>query len=1443
MTKEVIKNNEEDSSLAEQISVKIDNDRQSISKNLDINGVELDKALDDYIVDKTEYDITNQKMGDRPSDKNAVSSDLDEATIRTIDEVSEQKNTDTPTERLVDSGFEDETRENTEKFDNQQYRGMSVHDSILRIINYRREAHDNRMVKKTADMLSSDDNSQLTKFRSQVLSGKIDLGNERISSLYLNKIGNQESINSNEISLLVNSGVSLDKIVGNQHVADTIVNQTIKIMNNQLAEQGNRLDLEYNFPLNGALIQLIAERPNYNEKIANAVDIQTYGDIALENEKYEFQKDYFLDEQNKERRDSITNNLHKLEQLGFKPLSSEEDLQIVFDNSNSTTVQENLSSIGLINESTVDLMYSYKFKKMKEWAENGGHGDVPPILLSLEPSDDDKLAQYWHTQSDKIGKDSMELVMNGLLKINNNHYDSDVFEQSFDSNGIPTKTFFSNQYNFPMRYARSFNHEGYGDSKNIELADDIMTFFGSNLSMIDDKESLGFVKEYNSIDDTDTKKAFLLYSTGGQEHFFDEKGRTENFYRHSLQDSVRARRELSQVDPRWREHFTNNELLFIDFTEKYERISADLSNHGISIGEKINLYFDNNGPTNTFASDVYKSGAVTTLSEIPELVTLCSPLQQKYLNFLKQSDFQSFLIDIRPTENKTDYFDDSGATPKLWQLEFNNNEFDFVSSQTQETIDNMQLTDKQLTVINTFKNIDNSSVRDVFKKFVLDRFDDLSNEKLESIPGLLDRLTKSNASEMAQHSGVLAQQLLNLDHPEEYLSKIEEIFIHNNLPFVGKAYSVFKILHPADSLEKDFNISDSKTISPVLKEADDQSRQEIIFTDLLKCAFGSNNRSLRSFLSALEQNQVLIDKLTTNKNQWENLSDDEQLELQNFTNRLETIFENTELSKNNKIDFSKNYNETLTSLIDMFKPNDRYSLSDRITRMFAYPLGLHNFDEAVEYLDQSCIRADRRNRMTYQVGFHLDKGDFVKGIGNIKYLSNILQNGSVAQEFLDDSASSDSTPLDTDLSIIRDNYENIDKSIENTEAKGYGKIWFALKNNERFMTTRRSPSEDSKTEVDISTNQKDKFEVFYTGAIGPGHYGIRTGFPSTEIDCIITQNYDERIGLEIAKNGFYIPVVDRESGKTVFSPDDYDSLVKKMSGMSYYDQNHYQFAPNLSFAGINELAGTIEANDQETDRRRTAINGAISSSLSKIGLSMKNFDNTLVPGVELIDTGSTGRGTSLHGDGDFDFIMRVDKSDFLDNNKMESIKQALAASFNTGDNTKMIKTGNGDLRLKDAHVNGIEKPLDIDITFVEKSDKLNYSTEQALKDRLLSIKKQSPDRYYEVIANILYAKNVLKEAKAYKPNRGDSPQGGLGGVGIENWILQNGGSFLASVHQFLEAAKDKTFEEFKKTYYVWDFGENYLAARNGTYVHDNFVANMNSEGYEKMRSALAFLAK
>ena len=280
------------------------------------------------------------------------------------------------------------------------------------------------------------------------------------------------------------------------------------------------------------------------------------------------------------------------------------------------------------------------------------------------------------------------------------------------------------------------------------------------------------------------------------------------------------------------------------------------------------------------------------------------------------------------------------------------------------------------------------------------------------------------------------------------------------------------------------------------------------------------------------------------------------------------------------------------------------------------------------------------------------------------YLGNILQNGSVSKEYLGSSAGSDATPLDTDLSrIMTSEGTNRDKILL-TEASTYGDIWFVLKNDDRFQITRGESQVEEK-----EIKRSDKLEVFLTGIVGKGHYGIRTGFSSSEINYIVVEKYDERVAIEVVTNGFYIPIADKD-GKIIFTYEDYLKLKAKMSGLSYYGEKNYKFSNNLVNSEIEEIASMIDDSNIEVAKKRKRINQLIHSALQELNLELKTtIDGDLTPGVvELIDTGSTGRGTNKPGDGDFDFIMRVDKKLLAESRKMDELKKAL------GKNSILSKT-------------------------------------------------------------------------------------------------------------------------------------------------------------------------
>ena len=197
--------------------------------------------------------------------------------------------------------------------------------------------------------------------------------------------------------------------------------------------------------------------------------------------------------------------------------------------------------------------------------------------------------------------------------------------------------------------------------------------------------------------------------------------------------------------------------------------------------------------------------------------------------------------------------------------------------------------------------------------------------------------------------------------------------------------------------------------------------------------------------------------------------------------------------------------------------------------------------------------------------------------------------------------------------------------------------------------------------------------------------------------------------------------------------------------------------------------------------------------------------------------------------------MRIDRDIYCNPDKMEEFRNKIKDAFPS---IEFLD----DNKIRNQTVNIDGKEIKIDISILMKDDKIKYTTDESINDRLNTIKKLDEEKYEKVIENIVLAKEVLKEAHAYKPRHArENPEGGLGGVGIENWILKNGGSFEKAAKTFVEAAdKSSNFSEFKKNYIVFDFGENQMYYRNiDQYMHGNFVEScMNEVGYENTVNAL-----
>lgn len=349
---------------------------------------------------------------------------------------------------------------------------------------------------------------------------------------------------------------------------------------------------------------------------------------------------------------------------------------------------------------------------------------------------------------------------------------------------------------------------------------------------------------------------------------------------------------------------------------------------------------------------------------------------------------------------------------------------------------------------------------------------------------------------------------------------------------------------------------------------------------------------------------------------------------------------------------------------------------------------------------------------------------------------------------------------------------------------------------------------------------------------------------------------------------FYIPVVGRYSGECIFTPDDYQEMRNKLSGLKIYGMEEYNFAEDADLVTQRsaEIFSQLDEMDAENAAYRQEIEAKFAETFEKVipnfsGLK-ERADGDLTSGyVELISIGSTARGTNRPGGGmDFDYIARIDANLYNDEDSKREIESRIVWSFAPED---FLITPNG-VRMKGAQVNG--RAVDVDVSLVQRTNRMRYAENQSLADRFEAMREQNPMREKLVRANIIQAKEVLGAAKAYLPSSSNEAEsadekGGMGGVGVEEWILQNGGSFKNAAKSFVEAAEkvQNIFNKFRYEYHVWGAGENYFAVRNNEHIaekpaesqrgrkltHDDYIStNMDKGGFERTVAALRqFLAE
>ena len=781
------------------------------------------------------------------------------------------------------------------------------------------------------------------------------------------------------------------------------------------------------------------------------------------------------------------------------------------------------------------------------------------------------------------------------------------------------------------------------------------------------------------------------------------------------------------------------------------------------------------------------------------------------------------------------------------------------------------------------------------------RFFDLTEDKIDELYGLYKRSELTNSEEAYKLRDQIIDGTLEQDDPLEVFAKIEKIFEKNNLPLFAKIYKCFETLYPNFN-KSTFNFDKNSRISPDLLNAnplekrmaylrrngsDRDVRMQMVFNDLLRISICSADRSLIDYMNNIKVGNDLYLDIVSGKRTFESLTFEEKNILDIFSSHLEVLQENKTQSKNMTLD-NLSLPDKIRVLSKEFSPTDRHSLPDRIIRSFAYYAGFDSFESLNNYIIDSYKKAERlgeSNAIKRQI-FSFEDGDLLRCIGNIDALEVSLDIGNVCKEFLGPlkgESNSDATPLDIDFSLINTANgmkKTIYSCISGTPTGfGFGNIYLVTdKNNPNIRITR-----DSNGNID-SPYDPMKLEVFSTedlSGVNAARWGARTGYSLvTDVDYIIYKKnfeinslkpynedgsvnyvnqtsdvYDDLIRLKmlLAKKGIYKPVYDF-TGKLVFTKKEYDTIRSKLDGIYHYktiteEEKAYPLADTslLYFPGIEELVTEMQQDRSKQQEKRKIITDKIKEILmSSLGATQINDTilNDLSQGnIDLLETGSTSRGTNVPGDADYDFMTRVGRNDL---NNTAAVIRDLNSLFSPQTNISHDNRFRG----KDIKLDGIEEPIDIDISFTQKRDKVDYSTDTCLSDLLRTIEKEYPEQFPLVKANIVYAKKILKAGKAYKSRRSSEAEGGLGGIGVEYWILQNGGSFINAVNSFLaQAVKDGNiipYEEFKDKYQVWDFGKNHEpreikigSSEKIVFPYDEFVScNMSKEGYLKMTKTL-----
>jgi len=713
--------------------------------------------------------------------------------------------------------------------------------------------------------------------------------------------------------------------------------------------------------------------------------------------------------------------------------------------------------------------------------------------------------------------------------------------------------------------------------------------------------------------------------------------------------------------------------------------------------------------------------------------------------------------------------------------------------------------------------------------------DSLSIEEKYNYIVVSEKIEQSPSKEILRIKDQLLEEIIKNNNPEEVFYKISNIFIKNNLPQFVKKYKVFEILYPKDKINSNLNERSSRVL---FTEKRDALRHSIVFNDLIKIAIESGDVSLKNYLTFFKESDSLLKR---GKNGGP-LTEKENKQLTYFLKKLETVYDNSfpSLINQNKKSEPSVLTEKINNLYQNYRVKEGRKISDRVVEMYLYRLGIKTIDQALDIMKESKETAHNRGLKYFNDSdISIEPNDLIKGVGS-DILGSVLDSGFTCREFLGSEAKSDATPFDADVSanIFNTKYSNekIREFIGGSASGlgGYGDLLLVVKDRGQFQNT--------SNETSTAKYQPEKLEVFST--LGGTHFGVRTGFSSSEIDYLIVQDSIkddskklEDMYYEIAKHGVYIPIANLD-GQIIFTPDDYNKYHQAFDGVDQFDGKPISVEVSKERDWSHSLIQDIKKDKEKEEKESTIkskdeqIRNRIKEILTGVGVEMKDDFDTSVLGAKLYNIGSSGRNTNVPNDFDFDYTLILDVPSYQ---KINDIKNSILT--NIKHESEKPTDQNNQIRMSE--VTGISsETIDLDIGINTFADTLIFASHEAIEQKLNSIRKNNGEEVYkEVVANIILTKQILKENHAYK--KGNSQDGGFSGIGVENWILGNNGNIEKAFKTFWQAShKDGMIvplDEFRKIYPILDSGAN---LRETSRTHDNFSFVLTEKGYQAMIKAI-----